>query len=247
MSYDPSGKVKPFVDAVRVQPSRIWTPEEIAKLMDVEQGRVGAWLSYPMQAGVVFRGKQRGQVVYSGQPFPPEAAYPTPAERNKVSAQLGDIRVPKFGEAWTPKPMVAPRPGSETPRVASTPKPAPLAAAPAPLPHDAQMVGREEDAVADAAAVASPAPTPEPTRAPTPAPTQEPAAQEREDEDDLAESDALAEEFTPEEDVEPDAYISCRTGEIVLVGIEPDEEGRITIPPDLVQAIKRQIAWSPAR
>lgn len=52
---------------------------------------------------------------------------------------------------------------------------------------------------------------------------------------------------TEPEEVEPDAYVFCRTGEIILVGLEPDEEGRITIPADLVNSIKRQIAWSPAR
>lgn len=51
----------------------------------------------------------------------------------------------------------------------------------------------------------------------------------------------------PAEEIEPDAFVSCRTGEIVIVGIDPDDEGRITLPADLVRLIKRQIAWSPVQ
>ncbi len=52
-------------------------------------------------------------------------------------------------------------------------------------------------------------------------------------------------EEAEEETVEPDAFYSCRTGEIVLVGLEMDEDGRVTIPADLVLNIRRAVAWAP--
>jgi hypothetical protein len=63
------------------------------------------------------------------------------------------------------------------------------------------------------------------------------------DQDDLLESDAHAEvQAEAEEAAVPDAFISCRTGEIVLVGIVPDEEGRVTIPEDLANLIAARYA-----
>lgn len=61
------------------------------------------------------------------------------------------------------------------------------------------------------------------------------------------ESPADEEERVEEEATEPDAFLSARTGEYILVGLEPDEEGRITIPADLVNLMRRQLAWSAAR
>lgn len=60
---------------------------------------------------------------------------------------------------------------------------------------------------------------------------------------------AAAEEPEPEPEDEQaagDAYVNVRTGELVIVGLAPDDEGRVTVPPDLVSAIRRQIAWMAA-
>jgi hypothetical protein len=263
VAYEPTGQAKVFIDAVRREPARIWTPEEAAILLGCTQSRVGAWLDYAMRQKAVFRGKKGGKVVYSGQPFPPEAAYPAPAQRNTQAAGE-DIRVPKFTD-FVPPSMTAPRPGSEVSR-APAPKPPELCRGcskavcwekgcqngqktRATCAGCTRPICQEKGCVAGTAQsliVATPRPTPAPTPAPTAAtapPKPAPAAADAS----IPEAAGADPQPEGEEDDGPDAFISCRTGQIVLVGLEPDEEGRVTIPADLVNLIKRHIAWSPAR
>lgn len=141
----------------------------------------------------------------------------------KPFAAVDALEIPKF--TGVAPQMKAPREGTDVrlpSRAPGTP-PAPAGtAAPAPT--------------------APPAPTPAPTPAATSAPTPAPAPEETT----VPGLDEALEAET-EEDDEPDAFISCRTGEVVLVGLDPDEEGRITIPADLVTAIRSRLAWSPLR
>lgn len=222
MSYEPTGVIRPFIEAVRNDPARIWTSEEAAKVMDVQQSRVSAWLSYPMAQRVVFRGKKGSQVVYSGQPFPPEAAFPPPAQRQEPA-----LEVPRF----VPAPMRAPRPGSEHPRVlASSPRPAPFAVSTV-LPMPPMPPVLEE--------VTNPEPAPQISLQPDPSPSVDEPLESGETGDEPLEE-------VGEEAAEPDAFISCRTGEIVLIGCPVDDEGRVTVPADLVMAIRRKVAWMPS-
>lgn len=122
---------------------------------------------------------------------------------------------------WRPPTMTPPR-GT------SAPIPS-LTAAPSPQPHRL-----------DAALAVAAVPPQIATRPPEPAPVVADASILEGASADVDEGEDEAQA------VEPDAFVSCRTGEIVIVGIDPDEEGRITLPADLVALIKRQIAWSPA-
>jgi hypothetical protein len=136
------------------------------------------------------------------------------------------------------------RPAAALHRLADRPRAAneKVVAAPAPAPAPTPAPTQSPAPAPAPARLRPPAPAPAPTPAPTPAP--EPQAPARAA---LAAVEALI--ALEEEDgaEEPDAYVSCRTGEIVLVGLQPDEQGRITIPVDLVTLIKRQIVWSLAR
>jgi hypothetical protein len=298
VGYEPQGKTKPFIEAARAEPQRIWTPTEIAKMCDIQQASAGSWMTYPMRAGVIHRGRRNGETVYSATEFPPEAAYPAVARRFTGSG----VTVPTFGETaaaaaadasgaapkharspgpngYVPPPMTAVRPGSEVSR-APAPKPPQLCAGCSkaacwekgcqnPQKSRATCAGctrticQEKGCVAESAQsliVATPprptpapssAPAPRPTPAPTPAPTPVPTAAPTPVADlhrfvaALSLDEAM--EAETEEDDQPDAFISCRTGQIVLVGLQPDASGRITVPADLVAQIKRQLAWSPMR
>lgn len=227
MSYEPQGTTKPFIDAVRMEPQRVWSLAEAAQLMDVQQSRVGAWLEYAMRQKAVHRGRRNGQIVYSGTPFPPEAAFPLPAERN--------------AQEWKPPQMIAPRAGSDV-RHVNPPAPVSYAEinakgralteadeidprfAAAHYGHDLHVGDRPGDGMV----AAGPQTVVEEAAAPQPEePPEEPTAEEEEAE-------------------EPDAWVSCRTGAIVVTGVPQEEDGSFILPADLVQSIKRQIAWSPA-
>lgn len=143
-----------------------------------------------------------------------------------AAGPVADTRVPQIDPSWSPPKMIATRPGSEpAPRRAPPSQVAAPALTPAPT--------APPPAVTPAPAPIDPPPAP-------PAVVEEPAA------DEVVEA-AAAESEHLDEAVEADAYISCRTGEIVLVGLEPDDDGRVTVPADLVQLLKQHLAWSPAR
>lgn len=239
-----------------------WSQAEAAEAMDVPRAMVPNYVAAACNAERLFRRTVHGGIELSLQRFPAPGA----------AAEAADLRIPTFGKGaaaaaadsvtgFVPPKMTAPRPGSEHPRVlASSPKPAPLSA-PVSLPSAAaaELVRQQHvpdwpggtiigpgAAAADAQIVASE------LRA------QADAEGDRQIEKlqaiDAARQASIPEEAggepppdEAEEETQPDAYISCRTGEIVLVGCPVDEEGRVTIPADLVQSIKRQIAWSPAR
>lgn len=266
--YEPSGRVKPFIDAVRREPTRIWKPAEVAVLIGCPQSSVGSWLDYSLKQKAVYRGKQHGQVVYAGQPFPPEAAYPHPAERNAAPAHtpapapVADLRVPRFGEAWTPPKMTAPRPGSDVPAPARAPGAPPAAAAPAPTPAPARIITREviTPAPLNTYRAEPPVPTPAPTPGPAPAPTSAPTpAPQVTIVNNLPERIQVREEIEPsggrvlalesedEERVEPNAFVDIGSGDVILVGCEIDEDGRVTVPSELVRKIIGRMAWSPLR
>lgn len=224
MAYEPRGKVKVLTAAMAADPQRIWSSPEVAEVMEVHQGALTAHLDSAIRHGAMYRRLVNGRCQYSLRPFPAEA--PPPA-----------LDIPRF----VPPQMRAPREGSDVrlPQRAPGTPPAPTGTySPGPVA-----------AAAPVAAPIVPAPTPAPTAAPGPAPAPEdaPSKPALEAADASIPEAAGAEVETGQEDDGPDAFISCRTGQIVLVGIEPDEEGRVTIPADLVAQIKRQLAWSPMR
>lgn len=237
MNYEPTGKVKLLIDAMRADP-RIWTSPEAAKVMGVSPAALGAYLDRALREQVIYRRLASNRLQYCLSPFPADA----PAPGAPPAAP------PAAAPAYRPPQMRAPRPGTELPRTGQVSFADGVAVSAVPLPAAAS-------APAAAAPASAPPPAPEPEAAlpvppapPAAADTQAPCepqapAAEPEAQDDLA-SDVPGGEGDA---FQPDAFISCRTGEIVLVGIEPDEEGRVTIPADLVELLRRQLAWSPTR
>lgn len=110
MAYEPRGKVKVLVDAMRADPERVWTSPEAAKVMEVHQGALSAHLDTAVRNACIYRRLEAGRCQYALKPFdaPPPLSVPA--------------------ATWTPPRMVAPRPGSDQPAAPSAPAPAPVAA-----------------------------------------------------------------------------------------------------------------------
>jgi len=251
VSYVPTGKVRPVVEAMAEDPGRLWTSAEIAEAMGVAPATVSAYTEYPLRHQVMFRGTRRGVTVYAGKPIPIEA--PAPAF-----------------QAYVPPQMKAPRLGSEQPRKgANPPPPTPRHRPPGmcagcerPLCWDKGCIAASlPAAAAKAPAVASPPITPAPTPIPTPAPIEAlkampttemttpapppttaldipkfgaapPAPAQRRPSEGLA--GGAAPEF--------DAWISARTGNIRLIGATIDADGTVTLKPDQMALLREQLA-----
>jgi len=230
MSYEPQphSKVGILLAAMRATAAEkpVWTTEEVAKTMGVPRGSIAPYLVSALNHRLLYRRTTQAGIELSISPFGPviaAAAY----------------------EPYVPPKTAAPRAGSDVRLPSRAPGNPPAPNGQAALP---------------------PAPTPAPTLAPTAPPPELPTCTAQTGEEckhpqcgspvwcwgsqAASEAPAAAPEIVDEgeqEAVVPDAFVSCRTGAIVLVGIVPDEEGLITIPADLVAQIKRQIAWSPAQ
>jgi hypothetical protein len=119
MSYEPRGKLKILVDAMRAEPERVWTSPEVAKLMDVQQGALTAHLDSAIRNGAIFRRMAANRCQYSARPFEAPAA---PA-----------VVEPPKPPAFVPPQMTAPRAGSDVPAPSRAPGP-PRPPAPTPAP-----------------------------------------------------------------------------------------------------------------
>lgn len=256
MSYEPQPhtKVWKLLNAMREahDDERIWTLDEAARIMDVPRSNVPAYIASACNHRLMHRRSVQGGLELRIKAFePPKGA---------------------TYEPYVPTKVTVPRPGSDV-RV-EKPRPPTLCTGcskEACWDHGCQDEARKNASNVDRVipiASPSPAPTPAPTPAPMPAPRvptlsgwlknhagelpQEPLRGESPPGAEApiiiplkeAEAGDLV-DAEVEEEVVPDAFISCRTGEIVLVGLEPDPEGRVTIPADLVELIAaRQAARS---
>lgn len=203
MSYEPRGKVKNVLEAMRAEPERIWTSVDVAKVLEVNSASVSAHLDTSIRHGLIYRQIVAGRVQYNTRPFAP---------------------------AYVPPQMTAPREGSDV-------------RMPSRAPASTLDFGKRSTS----AATASGHELPDDTAAASAAASLSVAngGDARVASAGCADHSEEQAQDEPEEAVEPDAYVSCRTGEIVLVGLDPDEEGRVTIPADLVMAIRRLTAWAP--
>lgn len=222
------------------QTSPIWTQDQAATAMSVKRALVPNYIAAACNAGVLHRRTVHGGLELSLDPFP-------------ASTPSGDLRIPTFGKAaataaadtvtgYVPPRMMAPRPGSEHPRVlTSTPRPAPLGAPPAPAPA---AVGPEA-AAADALVVAeSSAPalrpgdgTAEVTNPPVAPPNSSqtvlaPSAAQG------AESGESTEETGEEEEVEFD-YCTWRNGNVQIWGAQVAEDGSVVLTQEQLEEIAR--------
>lgn len=113
--YEPGGKMKLWLAAMRAEPERIWTSEEAAKALKTSINHVHGYSDYAVAKGVIFRTKRRNRVVYGLQPFP-DVEQTQPVPRLKKRAAKGewrpnpdDLRIPKVVPGWVPPKMVCVR------------------------------------------------------------------------------------------------------------------------------------------
>lgn len=251
MSYAPlpDSKVGILLAAMReVAAERpVWTQDEAAKAMGVPRSMVPNYVAACLNHKLLYRRREQGGMSFSLQPFPVELEIPRFSDTAPAPSPLASRTVVGF----VPPPMTAPRPGSDVRHVNPPATPAPVAAAapeptPAPTPqeidprfaaahygHDLHVGERPGDGMV----ITGPQTVT--------ADTAEPATFTSEELEELhGDPDAEPQEEEAEE-VEPNAFLSCATGEIILVGCEIDEEGRVTVPASLVEVIRRRIAWLP--
>lgn len=150
------------------------------------------------------------------------SAQPFPVDPPATS----ELTVPTLS-TWKPPRMEAPRAGSDErlPTRAPGSPPAPSAAAPsagAPVPPPAEPAS---------------APAPEPSPAPSVA-EPEPVAGAAGDEVEQAEE---------EDQVTPNAFVDIGSGDVILIGCDVDEDGRVTVPSQLVRRIVGRMAWTSLR
>lgn len=115
MSYEPRGKVRPLLDAMRASDRPVWTSLELAQVLECTPAAVPAYVDRAIQHGLLYRRLESGRTQYSLKPFPPAATAATDALRESTAT------------GWRPPQMACTRPGAEQPRA---PSPAPTPAAP---------------------------------------------------------------------------------------------------------------------
>lgn len=270
-TYIPRGKMIGLVAALQAEPNRIFTAQDVAKLLDCAAfpSTIAHQTAIATQHGVVFKVNIRGDWLYAGSEItdemlvasgrPPRSNVGvsistspfTAFEREKL---VSDPRAPG-PSGFVPPPMRPPRPGSEIPRFLSTPVTT-LPPAPAPTTTPAP----------------TPRPTPRPTPAPTPAPTPQPLIEQEGTEDaeldkrirraneslnaklaarrvqqvlDTACVEARVESPSPAPE---DARFNACTwldGSLTIWGAKANADGSFTIPADKVMQLRGRIAWAP--
>lgn len=117
-AYEPSGMVRLLLEAVKDEPSRIFTVSEAAKVMGISSVRVYGSIAYAVRAGVLHRGTKGGVLVLSGSPLAEELPLPKQQQdknlhRKPVAAgwatDPSDPRIGKVIPGWVPPQMVCVR------------------------------------------------------------------------------------------------------------------------------------------
>lgn len=159
MTYEPSVKTRHAIDACKAEPHRIFTQEDLAKVMGLPRSQVPIYLDAAVKHQLIFRNPLPGVIQYAGVPFKTDSA---PAAKGSSAAP-----------AWAPPQMKAPRPGSEVP-LPSTRAPLPPAPTAAPAgerkklcPGCTRSICWDKGCVADKVSEQIAAAPPKPTAAPT--------------------------------------------------------------------------------
>jgi hypothetical protein len=229
MSYEPQpgSKVSLLLEAMRAAADKpVWTQDEAARSMGVPRSMVPTYVAACCNHKLLFRRMGQGGIDLSLQPFPAELEIPRFDGHARAPSPQSSATV----VGYVPPPMMAPRPGSDV-RHVNPPAPASQEIDPrfaeAHYGHDLYVGERPGDGMVVTGPV-------------------EATFTSEELEQLHGETDAQPEEEEAEVVEEPDAWVSCRTGTIVVTGVPQEEDGSFILPAELVQRIKRQIAWSPA-
>jgi len=132
MSYEPRGKMVDLVAALRAEPERAFTGQEVAAILCCKNypSTIDQYVYAACAGGIVFKREVDRVRYYAGAPVSDLLLQkagisvqprngdgrPIPAGKRtaeEVEAALADVRCPKVEPGWTPPKMVAPRAGSD--------------------------------------------------------------------------------------------------------------------------------------
>lgn len=199
-----------------------WSPSEVGECMGIREHSVHSYLNKALADGRIIRHSGgRGNTTFTlgtglvGLKSGPKRD----GETNGVPVELS---IPKFG-SYCPPQMTPPRGAHTEVRAVSKP-PAGMCTG----CSRAECWDHGCQKAVEAAAVPNP---PAPPPAPAVAPPDEPQEQEQPQPED-AEADPF------------DCWLSGTTGELLLIGLEPDEDGRITLTREQVATVRGLVAWA---
>lgn len=119
MSYEPGGRMKLWLAAMRAEPERVWTPAEAAAVMGIPNKKVGGYAEYAILHGFIFQSKKGRGCLYALHRFegflPPPKGIPQGRRKARAVPKWepgDDIRIPKVVPGWTPPKMVCVRVGA---------------------------------------------------------------------------------------------------------------------------------------
>lgn len=119
MAYAPRGRLRVLLDAMHGDPDHVvWTAPEAARVLLVGSRELGAYTQYAVRAGVLFRTKRDGLILFSLRPFPDQEKGEEKRKARKQAKPVpvwnpgDDPRVPRVDPNWRPPVMVAPRGGT---------------------------------------------------------------------------------------------------------------------------------------
>ena len=241
MSYEPRGKMKALIDAMRAAAAErpVWNSTDVARVLETATASVPAFVDPSIRHGVLFRKLENGRSQYSLTPFAP-AATEAPVYQTAPMAQRETTAT-----GWKPPQMACTRPTAGTPSQAARSHDTVDG-----LPPGAPRIYPDEpreDALAKMAAAGAarePAPCP-PSAAPVLADASiqgeagaaaEPAL--------TIELDAPLDE--QQEEAEPITWNIWEDGDLDLHGLVELEGGGHRLPAEALRRLRKFIAWMPA-
>jgi len=200
-----------------------WTPVEVGEAMGIPPHNVHANLAKALKDGRIIRHSGgRGNTTFTlGTGL--VGLRSGPKRDGEANGQPVELSIPRFG-AYVPPQMTPPR-GVHT-EVTTVSKPPPGMCTGCSRAECWDGGCQKPVEAREPAAVPNP---PAATPAPAVAPPDEPQAQEQPEPED-AEADPF------------DCWLSGRTGELLLIGLEPDEDGRITLTSEQVTTVRDLLA-----
>jgi hypothetical protein len=233
MSYEPRGKVKALIDAMRAAASErpVWTSTDVAKVLETSTNAVPAFVDPSIRHGVIFRKLENGRSQYSLKPFPPSATVAPGAPRETTAT------------GWKPPQMACTRPGAGTPAPGARRHDTVDGLAPG-APRIYPDEPREDAFAKMAAARQERRETAGDTENGRPA---EKVQERQEPQPALTiELDEPLDDQRQEEDAEPLTWAHWDDGDLDLFGLVELENGGYRIQAKDVARLRRMLAWLPA-
>lgn len=261
-----ASKIDRVLEQMRRDPDRSWSTSDLSAVLEVGVSKVHPYVATAVADGRMHKRLTLGRREFRIKPFAKEAQ-PTATDDLRIP------KFGSFG-SWKPPKMECARPGAGELRESAPPLPtddesgkrttsAATASGrgipdPASTPEPSEAAGQGQErhdtvqrhttatsegcggAANEGDARVASGGCARPEAAPVLADASIPlAAGEGGLPDDLADA---AEDLEDENGF--DCWLSGRTGELLIVGIEPDEEGRITLTREQVECVRRLVCWA---